>query len=152
MTEPALAAVWPPGRLAEVSTPSASYRARLVEYLEAHRDALDADSQRRLTTNPLRVLDSKNPAMQEIIAGAPRLLTGREIVGGEERQEADQAVVEAGADGLERRVAMPGTAAPHEGGANPERAMQAAFVSRAIINQDYGRKSDMRTRIVRVPE
>src|SRR5688572_22067240 len=39
------------------------YRERLVAYLEAHREALDADSQRRLAANPLRVLDSKNPAM-----------------------------------------------------------------------------------------
>src|SRR4051812_4658054 len=52
----------------------ARYRARLVEYLERHRAGLDADSQRRLTTNPLRVLDSKNPAMQSIIADAPRLM------------------------------------------------------------------------------
>ena len=49
------------------------YRARLVEYLEYHANALDADSRRRLTTNPLRVLDSKNPAMAEVIAGAPKL-------------------------------------------------------------------------------
>jgi histidyl-tRNA synthetase len=51
----------------------ARYRERLVRYLERHMDALDADSRRRLTTNPLRVLDSKNPAMQELIAEAPRL-------------------------------------------------------------------------------
>lgn len=52
----------------------ATYRARLVEYLEGRQAELDADSKRRLTTNPLRVLDSKNPAMREVIAGAPRLL------------------------------------------------------------------------------
>ena len=52
----------------------ARYRARLVAYLEKHHDALDADSRRRLVTNPLRVLDSKNPAMQDRIAGAPKLL------------------------------------------------------------------------------
>jgi histidyl-tRNA synthetase len=52
----------------------ARYRARLVAYLEKHHDALDADSRRRLVTNPLRVLDSKNPAMQDLIAGAPKLL------------------------------------------------------------------------------
>jgi histidyl-tRNA synthetase len=52
----------------------ARYRTRLVQYLERHVEALDADSRRRLTTNPLRVLDSKNPAMQTIIADAPRLL------------------------------------------------------------------------------
>jgi histidyl-tRNA synthetase len=50
------------------------YRARLVRYLERNRDALDADSQRRLHANPLRVLDSKNPAMQALIEGAPRLV------------------------------------------------------------------------------
>jgi histidyl-tRNA synthetase len=50
------------------------YRARLVDYLEQHREALDADSQRRLVTNPLRVLDSKNPAMQPLIEKAPRLI------------------------------------------------------------------------------
>lgn len=51
----------------------ARYRARLVQYLERHQDALDADSLRRLHTNPLRVLDSKNPAMQSLIEDAPRL-------------------------------------------------------------------------------
>ncbi len=52
----------------------ARYRARLVAYFEARVDALDADAKRRLHANPLRILDSKNPAMQELIAGAPRLL------------------------------------------------------------------------------
>ena len=51
-----------------------AHRARLVEYFSAHAAALDADSQRRLHTNPLRILDSKNPALQALIAGAPRLL------------------------------------------------------------------------------
>ena len=51
-----------------------AHRAELVEYFGAHADKLDADSQRRLHTNPLRILDSKNPAMQSLIAGAPRLL------------------------------------------------------------------------------
>lgn len=51
----------------------ARYRARLVKYLELHREALDEDTRRRLHTNPLRVLDSKNPAMQTLIAAAPRL-------------------------------------------------------------------------------
>jgi len=50
-----------------------AYRARLVEYLSAHQSELDADSQRRLQTNPLRVLDSKNPEMQPLIAAAPLL-------------------------------------------------------------------------------
>jgi histidyl-tRNA synthetase len=52
----------------------ASHRRALTAYFEAHAKALDADSQRRLTTNPLRILDSKNPEMQSIIAGAPKLL------------------------------------------------------------------------------
>jgi histidyl-tRNA synthetase len=49
------------------------YRARLVEYLRAHESRLDADSQRRLGGNPLRILDSKNPEMQQLLAGAPLL-------------------------------------------------------------------------------
>jgi len=52
----------------------AAYREQLVVYLGAHQDALDEDSRRRLQSNPLRILDSKNPAMAELIAGAPRLL------------------------------------------------------------------------------
>jgi histidyl-tRNA synthetase len=47
------------------------YRARLVEYLQARADQLDEDSRRRLGGNPLRILDSKNPAMAALIAGAP---------------------------------------------------------------------------------
>ncbi|MDT3735078.1 MAG: histidine--tRNA ligase [Denitratisoma sp.] len=50
------------------------HRAELIAYLERHRDALDADAQRRLHSNPLRILDSKNPHMQEIILGAPKLM------------------------------------------------------------------------------
>jgi histidyl-tRNA synthetase len=49
------------------------YRARLIRYLERHAAELDEDARRRLSTNPLRVLDSKNPAMQEVIAQAPKL-------------------------------------------------------------------------------
>jgi len=45
----------------------------LVEYLRAHLETLDEDSRRRLDSNPLRVLDSKNPAMQSLIAAAPGL-------------------------------------------------------------------------------
>ncbi len=50
-----------------------AYRERLVEYLNAHHDQLDADSRRRLQGNPLRVLDSKNPEMRALIDGAPLL-------------------------------------------------------------------------------
>jgi histidyl-tRNA synthetase len=50
------------------------YRESLSAYFSAHQTALDEDSRRRLTGNPLRILDSKNPEMQRIIAGAPQLL------------------------------------------------------------------------------
>jgi histidyl-tRNA synthetase len=50
-----------------------AYRARLIEYFGRHDSLLDADSRRRLGGNPLRILDSKNPAMQELIQGAPLL-------------------------------------------------------------------------------
>jgi histidyl-tRNA synthetase len=52
----------------------AAYRKSLVAYLESREKDLDEDSKRRLRTNPLRVLDSKNPAMQALIAKAPRLI------------------------------------------------------------------------------
>lgn len=51
----------------------AAYRGRLVEYFRARESSLDEDSRRRLTGNPLRILDSKNPALQDLIAGAPSL-------------------------------------------------------------------------------
>lgn len=53
---------------------AAAYRGALRDYFAAHRGALDADSARRLQTNPLRILDSKAEAMQELIAGAPDIL------------------------------------------------------------------------------
>jgi histidyl-tRNA synthetase len=52
----------------------AAYRALLTDYFAAHEAALDEDSRRRLTGNPLRILDSKNPDTQRIVAGAPLLL------------------------------------------------------------------------------
>lgn len=51
-----------------------AHRQALVAYLEQHKDLLDEDSQRRMYTNPLRVLDTKNPALQEMANGAPKLL------------------------------------------------------------------------------
>jgi histidyl-tRNA synthetase len=51
----------------------AGYKKVLTEYFGAHRAALDEDSVRRLERNPLRILDSKNPALRELIAGAPLL-------------------------------------------------------------------------------
>jgi histidyl-tRNA synthetase len=49
------------------------YRAKLVEYFSAHHERLDEDSRRRLHGNPLRILDSKNPELRELIAAAPLL-------------------------------------------------------------------------------
>jgi histidyl-tRNA synthetase len=50
-----------------------AYRDALVDYLERRRDALDEDSQRRLGSNPLRILDSKNPQTQALLDDAPAL-------------------------------------------------------------------------------
>jgi len=52
----------------------AAHRAALVAYLEQHQDVLDEEAKRRMYSNPLRVLDTKNPAMQDMVNGAPRLL------------------------------------------------------------------------------
>jgi histidyl-tRNA synthetase len=49
------------------------YREKLVEYFSAHQERLDEDSRRRLQGNPLRILDSKNPDLQQLIAAAPLL-------------------------------------------------------------------------------
>ncbi len=58
-----------------LGTPAARavYRERLVEYLRARESELDEDSQRRLQGNPLRILDSKNPAMRTVVEQAPVL-------------------------------------------------------------------------------
>jgi histidyl-tRNA synthetase len=51
-----------------------AYRQTLIAYFEQHSDVLDDDAKRRLHTNPLRILDSKNPRMQAICENAPRLM------------------------------------------------------------------------------
>jgi histidyl-tRNA synthetase len=51
----------------------ATYREALIAFLEQHLDVLDEDCKRRMYTNPLRVLDTKNPAVQEILVDAPKL-------------------------------------------------------------------------------
>ena len=51
----------------------AAHRAALIAYFEAHQDQLDEDGKRRLYTNPLRILDTKNPALQALVEAAPRL-------------------------------------------------------------------------------
>ena len=55
------------------------HRAKLIAYFERHQDLLDADAMRRLHSNPLRILDSKNPGMQELIADAPKLTDELEV-------------------------------------------------------------------------
>ncbi len=62
-------------KLNSLGTPEArhAYREQLVAYFTQHAAVLDADSQRRLQGNPLRILDSKNPAMQAVVGGAPVL-------------------------------------------------------------------------------
>ncbi len=52
----------------------AAYRDKLVDYLNQHKSELDEDSLRRLETNPLRILDSKNPDMKSVVEGAPKLI------------------------------------------------------------------------------
>ncbi len=52
----------------------AAHRAALIAYLEGHADKLDEDGKRRLHSNPLRILDTKNPAMQEVVEAAPKLM------------------------------------------------------------------------------
>ena len=51
-----------------------AHRSALIEYLEKNVEVLDEDARRRLYTNPLRILDTKNPAMQAVVDAAPRLL------------------------------------------------------------------------------
>lgn len=52
----------------------AQHRAALIAYFEEHAEILDEDAKRRLYTNPLRILDTKNPALQEMCAAAPKLI------------------------------------------------------------------------------
>jgi histidyl-tRNA synthetase len=52
----------------------ARYRQKLIIYFEQHRDVLDEDAKRRLHSNPLRILDTKNPAMQALVEAAPRMM------------------------------------------------------------------------------
>ena len=63
-------------QLNTLGTPAerATYRKELVSYFEAHHELLDEDSKRRLLSNPLRILDSKNEHMREMLAAAPSLM------------------------------------------------------------------------------
>jgi histidyl-tRNA synthetase len=62
-------------KLNSLGTPESRrlYREKLLTYFTQHAAALDSDSQRRLNGNPMRILDSKNPAMQAVVSGAPLL-------------------------------------------------------------------------------
>jgi histidyl-tRNA synthetase len=51
-----------------------AHRAALIAYLEQHQDLMDEEAKRRLHTNPLRILDTKNPAMQAMVNAAPKLI------------------------------------------------------------------------------
>ncbi|MES2633782.1 MAG: histidine--tRNA ligase [Pseudomonadota bacterium] len=62
------------------------HRAALVAHFEKHIDLLDAEARARLHTNPLRILDTKNPAMQEMVESAPRLM---DFLGEESKQHFD---------------------------------------------------------------
>ncbi len=64
-----------------------AYREMLIDYLSSHHDYLDEDARRRLHTNPMRILDSKNPTMKAVIDNAPSLL---EALDEESRQHFDQ--------------------------------------------------------------
>ena len=79
----------------------AAHRAALVAYFEANAALLDEDSQRRLLTNPLRILDSKNPAMQEMIDAAPKLM---DFLGAETMAHFDAVRAVLDAVGLEYRI------------------------------------------------
>ena len=78
-----------------------AHRAALIAHFEGHAAQLDDDSSRRLHTNPLRILDSKNPAMQRLIEAAPRL---SEFLGAESRAHFDALRAVLDAAGLDYRI------------------------------------------------
>jgi histidyl-tRNA synthetase len=77
------------------------HREALVRWFEQHAAALDADAQRRLHSNPLRILDSKNPQMQALIEAAPKLI---DYLGEASRAHFDAVRATLDAVGLEYRV------------------------------------------------
>jgi histidyl-tRNA synthetase len=80
----------------------AGYRDRLAAYFGAHMSSLDEDSKRRLQGNPLRILDSKNPPMQALIAAAPVML---DALDGESREHFDALCALLRGAGIEYHVA-----------------------------------------------
>jgi histidyl-tRNA synthetase len=77
------------------------YKQVLVEYLNQHRELLDEDSIRRLQSNPLRILDSKNPAMKQMLNNAPALM---DHLDEESRQQFDKLKVSLDAAGIEYSI------------------------------------------------
>lgn len=77
------------------------YKQVLVDYLEQHRDLLDEDSIRRLETNPLRILDSKNPSMREMLDNAPALI---DHLDDESRQQFDKLKARLDATGVKYTI------------------------------------------------
>ena len=78
-----------------------AHREALVRYFEAHADLLDEDARRRLHSNPLRILDTKNPAMQAMVEAAPQLM---DFLGPESRAHFDAVRAVLDAAGLAYRV------------------------------------------------
>jgi histidyl-tRNA synthetase len=79
----------------------AVYREKLTAYFSGHAASLDEDSKRRLAGNPLRILDSKNPDMQRIVAGAPLLLDSLDA---ESREHFDSLCAQLRGAGIEYHV------------------------------------------------
>ena len=79
----------------------AEYKQVLVEYLDQHRELLDEDSIRRLQSNPLRILDSKNPAMKQMLDNAPALM---DHLDDESRQQFDKLKTSLDAAGVEYSI------------------------------------------------
>lgn len=77
------------------------HREALIHYFEQHQDQLDEEARRRLHSNPLRILDSKNPAMQALIEAAPKLM---DFLGDASRAHFDAVRAALEAVGLEYRV------------------------------------------------
>ena len=78
-----------------------AHREALIRHFEAHADVLDADAQRRLHSNPLRILDTKNPAMQAMVEAAPQLM---DFLGEESRAHFDAVRAVLDAAGLAYRI------------------------------------------------
>lgn len=78
-----------------------AHRAALIGYLERHIDQLDEEARRRLHSNPLRILDTKNPAMQSLVEAAPKLI---DFLGAESLRHFDQVKAILDANGVAWRV------------------------------------------------